>query len=48
VCTNPTVGASSSVASPLIIPDATSADAAAQVPKFSLSFTWLLNRPKIN
>ncbi|XP_047050346.1 thylakoid lumenal 17.9 kDa protein, chloroplastic-like [Lolium rigidum] len=30
VCTNPTVGASSSVASPLIIPDATSADAAAQ------------------
>ncbi|KAM0913069.1 hypothetical protein ACQ4PT_012425 [Festuca glaucescens] len=30
VCTNPTVGASSSVASPLIIPDATSAAAAAQ------------------
>ncbi|CAM0949711.1 unnamed protein product [Alopecurus aequalis] len=30
VCTNPTVGASSSVASPLIIPDATSADAAVQ------------------
>ncbi|KAK1627760.1 hypothetical protein QYE76_002075 [Lolium multiflorum] len=30
VCTNPTVGASSSVASPLIIPDATSAETAAQ------------------
>lgn len=30
VCTNPTVGASSSVASPLIIPDSTSAQAAAQ------------------
>jgi hypothetical protein len=38
VCTNPTVGASSSVASPLIIPDATSADAAAQVHKFSTTF----------
>ncbi|EMS48360.1 hypothetical protein TRIUR3_06281 [Triticum urartu] len=31
VCTNPTVGASSSVASPLIIPESTSADAAAQL-----------------
>uniref|UniRef100_R7WE74 Thylakoid lumenal 17.9 kDa protein, chloroplastic n=1 Tax=Aegilops tauschii TaxID=37682 RepID=R7WE74_AEGTA len=31
VCTNPTVGASSSVASPLIIPESTSADAAAQM-----------------